>query len=103
MVESTPAEDPDAAPASYYRLTRVVSSARELRTTAKVDRGGVAGKMIDPVIFPLFATAFARVAGTLLHKAAEEHIENFFGKALDALAAKGKKDPRIEVMERAYA
>ncbi|MCP4657429.1 MAG: NACHT domain-containing protein, partial [bacterium] len=59
--------------------------------------------MIDPITFPLFAAAFAQVAGPLLRKAAEKHVENFFGKALDELAAKGKKDPLIDVMERAYA
>ena len=57
---------------------------------------------MDPIVFPLFAQAFGSVAGGLLRKAAEKHVQTFFGQALDSLAAKGQKDPLVQAMENAY-
>lgn len=63
--------------------------------------------MLDPVtlaaLAPLLAKASGKIAGGLLQKAAERHVETFFGKKLEWLANLGKKDPTIEAAQKAYA
>ena len=57
--------------------------------------------MLDPVLFPLFLSLVGSTAGALLKKAAEKHVEKFFGKALDKLASLGKKTPLQKAHELA--
>ncbi len=59
--------------------------------------------MIDPVLFPLFAKAFVQVAGPLLRKAAEKHVESFFGSALERLAGIGRPDLVVDARPAGHA
>jgi len=55
------------------------------------------------VLAPLFAKACGKVAGPILQKAAERHVESFFGEQLRKLAKLGKKDEVVEATRNAYA
>lgn len=55
------------------------------------------------VLAPLFLKACGQVAGPLLRKAAEKHVESFFGEQLQKLAGLGKKDDVVDAAQKAYA
>ena len=59
--------------------------------------------MIEAELIRLFASAVGKAAGPLIEKAAEKHVEGFFGEAIQKVAALGKKKPTVEAMERAWA
>ena len=57
--------------------------------------------MLNPALLPAFFALFGQVGGSILKKAAERHVETYFGKALDKLGSAGKKGTFQEAMERA--
>ena len=58
--------------------------------------------MLDPALLPAFFALFGQVGGSILKKAAERHVETYFGKTLDKLGSGGKKSTFQEATERAY-
>ena len=58
--------------------------------------------MLDPVLLPAFFALFGQVGGSLLKKAAENHVEKYFGNLLDKAGSLGKKSAVEEALERAY-
>jgi hypothetical protein len=54
------------------------------------------------VLLPAFFGLFGQAGGELLRKAAEKHVEEFFGKVLDRVSAAGQKSAFEEAMARAY-
>ncbi|MCB1058282.1 MAG: NACHT domain-containing protein, partial [Acidobacteria bacterium] len=64
--------------------------------------GPLEGSMPEPVIASLFLKLAGTTAGSLLKKAAERHVERFFGDQIDQIASKGKKKDAIKAMEAAW-
>ena len=58
--------------------------------------------MLDPALLPAFFALFGQVGGSLLKKAAESHVEKYFGNLLDKAGSLGKESPVEEALERAY-
>ena len=53
-------------------------------------------------MWELALLALGQAAGPLLKKAAEGHVERFFGDRLNDLASLGRKKPTVEAMEKAW-
>jgi translation elongation factor EF-Tu-like GTPase len=57
--------------------------------------------MIDPALLPAFFSLFGQTGGALLRRAAEKHVEGYFGKALERVAGIGRKSAFEEAVRGA--
>ena len=53
-------------------------------------------------MWELALTALGQASGPLLKKAAERHVERFFGDQIGALGKLGKRKATVQAMERAW-